>query len=108
MEQYDAIGHWRDVILRGPLKLPMDARGKLPDGHEVNGIEELKDYLLEHREEQFARALVNKLLTYALGRTLEFSDENMIKSLTQSFVADNLQLRNLLQAIVVSETFQTK
>ncbi|MFT4692741.1 MAG: hypothetical protein ACI9OD_004980 [Limisphaerales bacterium] len=108
MEQYDAVGRWRDSIRRGKTTLPMDARGKLPDGHEVNGIAELRDYLLEHREEQFARALVAKLLTYSLGRTLEFSDENTIESLTRSFVKDELRLRNLIQAIVASKAFGGK
>jgi hypothetical protein len=108
LEQYDAVGRWRDSIQRGKLKLPMDARGTLPDGHEVNGIAELQDYLLEHREEQFARALVAKLLTYSLGRTLEFSDENAIESLTRTFVKDELRLRNLITAIVTSASFRTK
>lgn len=108
MEQYDAVGLWRDSIQRDKLKLPMDARGQLPDGNEVNGVAELKDYLLEHREEQFARALVSKLLTYSLGRTLEFSDENTIESLTRNFVQDDLRLRNLIKAIVASEAFRTK
>ena len=108
MEQFDAIGRWRNTIQRGSVTLPMDARAHLPDGHQVNGIAELKDYLLEHREEQFARALVAKLVTYSLGRTLEFSDESTIETLTQTFVEDDLRLRPLIRAIVASEVFQTK
>lgn len=108
MQQYDAVGQWRESIRTRSSSLPMDARAKLPDGHEVNGIGELKDYLLAHREEQFARALVAKLMTYSLGRTLEFSDENTIESLTREFVQDELRLRNLITAIVTSQAFQTK
>ena len=108
MQQYDAVGQWRESIRTGGQSLPMDARAKLPDGHEVNGIAELKDYLLRYREKQFARALVAKLMTYSLGRTLEFSDENTIESLTRGFVQDGLRLRNLISAIVTSEAFRTK
>ncbi len=108
MEQYDAIGRWRETIQRGDQQLPMDARGQLPDGHEVNGIGELKGYLLENRREQFARALVAKLLTYSLGRTLEFSDEPALDELTRNFVQADLRLRDLVHAIVTSQTFQTK
>ena len=108
MQEYDAVGRWRESIRTQGRSLPVDARGKLPDGQEVNGIAELKDYLLEHRENQFARALVAKLMTYSLGRTLEFSDENTIESLTREFVQDELRLRNLITAIVTSKAFRTK
>ena len=90
------------------VPLPVDARAKLPDGREVNGIDELRAYLLEHREEQFARTLVSKLLTYALGRSLEFSDQSVIDTLTKDFLKNDLRLAELLQSIAVSAMFQTK
>ncbi len=108
LEQFDALGRWRDTIKRGDLELPVDALGHLPDGRDVTGIAQLRDYLLENRREQFARALVSKLLTYSLGRTLEFSDENIIEALTRRFVEDELRLRPLIHAIVASPLFQNK
>ena len=68
----------------------------------------LKAYLLEARGDQFARALVVKLLTYSLGRSLEFSDEPHVDSLTKQFKKDNLRMRALVKTIVTSEVFRTK
>ena len=90
------------------IKLPLEALGKLPDGREIDGMEALKDYLLTERHEQFARAFVVKLLTYALGRSLEFSDEKHIDSLTRRFAEDNMRVQSLVQSIVKSEVFRTK
>ena len=113
MEEYDALGQWRTEITRklpdGKLiKLPLETLGKLPDGREIDGMEALKDYLLTERHEQFARAFVVKLLTYALGRSLEFSDEKHIDSLTRRFAEDNMRVQSLVQSIVKSEVFRTK
>ena len=113
MEEYDALGKWRTEITRklpdGKLiKLPLETLAKLPDGREIDGMEALKDYLLTERREQFARAFVVKLLTYALGRSLEFSDEKHIDALTNRFNDDKMRLQSLVQSIVKSEVFRTK
>jgi len=49
-----------------------------------------------------------KLLTYGLGRSLEFSDEPYVDSLTKQFKKDNLRMRALVKTIVASEVFRTK
>ena len=113
MEEYDALGQWRTEITRklpdGKLiKLPLETLAKLPDGREIDGMEALKDYLLTERREQFARAFVVKLLTYALGRSLEFSDEKHIDALTHRFADDKMRVQTLVQSIVKSEVFRTK
>ncbi len=113
MEEYDALGQWRTEITRklpdGKLiKLPLETLAKLPDGREVDGMEALKEYLLTERREQFARAFVVKLLTYALGRSLEFSDEKHIDELTRRFADDSLRVQSLVRSIVTSEVFRTK
>ena len=113
LQEFDAVGKWREEVVRPKngkdrITLPVDARAKLPDGREVNGIDELKAYLLEHREEQFARALVSKLLTYALGRSLKFSDQSVIDILTKDFLKNDLRLAELVKSIAVSAMFQTK
>ena len=78
------------------------------DGREIDGMESLKDYLLTERREQFARAFVVKLLTYALGRSLEFSDEKHINALTKRFTQDKMKVQSLVQSIVKSGVFRTK
>ncbi|MEM7392831.1 MAG: DUF1592 domain-containing protein, partial [Verrucomicrobiota bacterium] len=112
MEAYDAIGLWRDEIRRREGKRttrqPVVARDTLPDGTEVNGVDELKAYLLSHRKDQFARGLTSKLLSYALGRSLEFSDEKTVQDITRDFVRNEYRLADLIQGIVASKPFSLK
>lgn len=81
---------------------------ELPDGTKVDGLEELKAYLVSTKNEQFARALVHKLLSYALGRSLEFTDQPTIENLTSDFIAHDYQLHHLVLEVVASESFLTK
>jgi len=114
MENYGGDGLWRDKILRkrtkgkGMNKLPVETETTLPDGHEIGNIADLKSYLLENRKDQFARAFTSKLLTYALGRRLEITDEKAVEGLTGKFIANNFRIKPLIQLVVASETFQTK
>jgi hypothetical protein len=111
-ENYDAVGRWRTEVAAIPKgKRPataVDASANLPDGTKINGVEQLKQYLLGQQRQQFAEATVKRLLTYSLGRSLELSDRPAIESLTDRFAEDDYRLRNLIVAIVQSEPFQTK
>ena len=119
LEHFDATGLWRSVppqrVARGkgkgngPATLKkIDAGSQLPDGTELNGLAELKQYLVVQRREQFARSIVKRLLTYSVGRSLDFGDEPAVERLTEDFVAGGFRLHQLIPAIVQSETFQTK
>tara|TARA_B110000879_G_scaffold172823_2_gene224592 strand:+ start:90 stop:2456 length:2367 start_codon:yes stop_codon:yes gene_type:complete len=113
LEEFDAVGKWREKIVwpvggGKTIELPVDAKATLPDGREVDGIAQLREYLWEHRREKFARALVSKLLVYSLGRSLEFSDEAAISALTDEFVKNEMRVGQLLQAIVATPMFQSK
>ena len=113
LEQFNAIGLWREKVIRPihgkkPIELEVDASAKLPDGHKIQGISGLKSYLREHRRKQFARAFVSKVLTYALGRSLEFSDETLVSNLTNQFLKNNLRVRDLLVGVVQQPDFQSK
>ena len=80
----------------------------LPDGSAVTGLVELKAYLLAEKSERFARALVAKLLAYALGRSLELTDEATLEQLTAEFIDHDYQLHYLVRQIATSEAFLTK
>ncbi len=112
LENYDALGLWRDEVRRKQGKkfetLPVVARDVLPDGTELHSAQQLKDYLSEKRRGQFARALVTRLTTYALGRRLELSDQVEIDDLSKAFSKDGYRMRGLVQRIVASSLFQTK
>ena len=116
LDHFDAVGLWRDVIRRpsgrkdkksNPIfdELPVDAKDSLPGGVTLDGIESLKAYLMNERKEQFAHAFVTKLLAYALGRGIVWTDEETVKQLTDRFVANDYKLPALIADIVSSEPF---
>ena len=74
----------------------------------VDGDGGLKQYLVESRGKVFARGLVKRLLTYSLGRSLEYSDRKAVDSLTTGFIKSDYRLRELIVAISVSRPFISK
>jgi hypothetical protein len=103
LEGYGATGLLRAKTAR--LKKPVSTETILPGNHRISGLADLQKFLLNERREQFARALVSKLLTYALGRSLELEDEPLIEELTASFAENNYRLLDLMKNIVTSRTF---
>jgi len=85
-----------------------DARGTLQDGTAIAGVDDLRAYLLGPRREDFARTLVTKMMAYALGRSLELTDEPEVERITAEFLSEDMKLKNLAQKVVASDLFQTK
>jgi len=111
-ENFDAIGKWRTevkrVIGKGKItQAELINSTILPTGDEISGIMELQQYLVDRQSTRFARALVTKTLTYALGRSLEWTDNKTVDRLTAQFISDNYNIRKLLVAIVQTESFKT-
>ena len=80
----------------------------LPDGTNVKGSQELIDYLMKARKEQFGMAFCRHLLTYALGRSLEWTDQPLIDRLSANFRANNYKMNRLISDIVLSDAFRSK
>jgi hypothetical protein len=115
MEGFGADGLHRDAIPRQDsenknkiFNQPVESDTTLPDGTPITGLAELKSYLAESKRDQFARALVTKLLTYSLGRSLELTDEEAVDNLTTNFIAQDLNLHHLVQQVATSQPFLTK
>ncbi len=112
LENFDAVGLWREDVRRkvgGSFELlPVIAKDKMPDGQEIAGADALREYLVTKRKNQFAKALVERLLTYALGRRLELSDHDIVDKLTQDVIQNEYRLGYLVRAIAASEPFLTK
>ena len=112
LEEFDATGLFREKIQRKSGKkvvsFDVDAKATLPDGHEVNGLVELKRYLLTKKRQHFARAMVSRMLAYFLGRSLELSDYETVDELTAEFIKSDFKLRKLIQLISASEAFGSK
>lgn len=106
LESYDPIGmyrkHYQDE--KGKRLQKVDTTGKLVTGHAFRDTQELKQLLVE-REDQFARCLVEKMLTYGLGRELGFQDRPEIDRITNDLIERGYGLRDLVELVATSAPF---
>jgi mono/diheme cytochrome c family protein len=130
LESYDPIGGWRDryrVVAErkdwvnnrvGPLAKflaayqyglgrPVEAGGTLADGRQFADAAEFKKLLLAHPEPVY-RSITEKLVTYATGQPVGFSDRKAVDAILAEAKASDYGLRSLIHAIVASELFQKK
>lgn len=103
-ENYDALGKFRTAI----DKKPVDATSELFNKQKLNGMIGLKKYLLEERQDQFSRAFVHKMVSYALGRPLTFSDRSEVDRITSILRRRGDKLGDLVDLIVTSKIFHSK
>jgi len=127
LENYDVMGGWRDhyraidpklpkppETLTGGARnvkwrvgLPVDAAGVTPEGRPFRNLADYKQHLLA-TPEKFTHALAEKLLTYATGRGMGFSDRAEIDRMAKASAAKNHGFRDLIHEVVQSELFRTK
>jgi len=103
LENLDMVGRWRDNDPAGPI----DASAQLPNGKVIDGIEGLKQHLLDQRD-VFIEQLARKLLGYALGRGLVAADLCALDTIVQRVRDADYQAHELVLAIIESEPFRTK
>ena len=103
-ENYDAIGNWRTEVQGKPV----DASSRLFNGQPLEGMDGLKRFLLENRQDQFVKAMVHKMTTYALGRPLNFGDRSSVDKITADVRKQGDGLAKMVSAIVTSDLFQAK
>ncbi|MCH9655859.1 MAG: DUF1592 domain-containing protein [Planctomycetes bacterium] len=99
-ENFNAVGSWREK--EGRKKI--DSSGLLPDGQTFNGPIELIT-ILEKQKQGFCRSLTEKMLTYAIGRGIEFYDKCAIDEITTNFTAKGYRFSALVTEIVLSDPF---
>jgi hypothetical protein len=104
-EGYGPIGEKRTQDLAGR---PVDTQAVFPGGVSGTGFEGLRTYIHEHREKQFLANLSRKLLAYALGRSLQISDEPTIETMQARLVANRYRFASLIDVIVASPQFRMK
>ena len=125
-ENFDASGTWREKVLvvskktpesqEGQKKkqkpvfekthLPIDRTATLPGGTAIDGIDELKEHLMQHRKRDFAKGLTERLLAAALSRDIALPDEDLVDSLVNRFEANDYSVPTLIREIVATEQFQ--
>jgi hypothetical protein len=104
LENYDGVGKWR--LEEGGSTI--DPSGKLPDGSSFQGPAGLKKALLASHRDEFLGTMTGKLLTYALGRGLEYYDLPAVRSITRQAAKDDYRMSALVTAIVQSTPFQMR
>jgi hypothetical protein len=102
-ENFDAVGQWRDVDAGNPI----DASGVLVDGTKVNGPVALRDAILK-RPQTFAATMTEKMLTYALGRGLEYYDMPTVRGIVREMAQNDYHFSSLVLGIVKSAPFQMR
>ena len=128
-EQYNAVGRFQPMVpkegtrVRGFDKakhkdlagynaylqelgtVKVDARSKVPGGPQVNGLDDLKAYLIAERADDIAANVVRRLLSYALGRQLTYRDHFVVEHLVENSRTSGYRLRDLIVSICQSDLF---
>ena len=124
LENFDVMGKWRDhyrsfekgqnIDLEVALRkvrykrgLPVDASGVTEEGHAFTDIHEFREYLLR-QDEQLARNLTKRFLTFATGAGVSFADRAFVESILSETKDDGYPIRSLLKGVILSETFRNK
>ena len=100
LENFDAIGQWRDK----DGEKPIDASGELPSGETFNGSLQLIG-IFNARREQFHRALAERMMTYALGRGLEYYDKCAVDKTLENMKQRGYRFSSMVEGIVLSDPF---
>lgn len=103
LEAYDAVGRFRT---KDAADLPIDARAKLADGTEFDGLDGLRSFLLTQRREAVERQFCKKLLGYALGRGVQLTDEPLLDEMRRRLDSEGGRISTVVDAIVRSRQFR--
>jgi mono/diheme cytochrome c family protein len=106
LENFDADASWR-VKQGGEAGLPIDARVKLFDGQEVDGPSELRAALLRYSP-QFVRMFIERIMTYAIGRGLEYSDMPTVRAIAHDVDKDGNRFSAVVLGVVRSAQFRMR
>jgi len=104
MENFDAIGRWRTRTEAGTA---VDSSGGLPGGSTFEGVAGLRKALVS-RPELFVTTATEKLLTYALGRGVEYYDAPTVRAITREAHSNDYRFSSLVLGIVKSSPFQMR
>ena len=103
LENFDATGRWRTL---GESSAPIDATGLTPDGIRFTGPEGLRTALM--RSDRFVATLTEKMMTYALGRGLEYYDAPAVRAILREAGRDDYRFSSLVAGIVQSAPFRMR
>ncbi len=102
MEAFDPIGRYRTEDSSGN---PIDSSGTLPDGTDFDGVSELSTIL--HEDERYISCVTEKVLTFALGRSLEPADRCFVEQIVEAASEVDAPLREIILQVAVNEVFRS-
>jgi len=106
LENFNAVGQFR---ANDPDTLtPIDTAGQLPDGTAISGPDDLRRQLVERPDRQFAQAFTENLMTYALGRSLDYRDMPTVRRIVRQAAADNFRFKSIVLGVVSSNAFRKR
>jgi hypothetical protein len=100
LENFDAVGKWRTL---GESSALIDASGVFPDGSQFQGAAGLKQLLLQ--SDRFVPTVTEKLMTYALGRGLEYYDAPAVRAIVRTAARDDYRFSSVILGVVQSAPF---
>ena len=103
LENFNGVGEFRAKDAAGPI----DASGQLADGTKIDGVVGLREALMKHPD-YFVNTLTEKMLTYALGRPLEYYDMPVVRAIVSDSATKNYRFSALIAGIVKSEPFEMR
>jgi hypothetical protein len=102
LEPFDAVGHARTADQSGQ---PIDAKDVMYDGTPVDGPAGVRNFVLKYKD-QYVQNVTANLLTYALGRGVEYDDMPTVRRIVHSSASDGYKLKTIIEAITASDVFQ--
>ena len=106
LENFNAVGQYRatDPDTRDPI----DATGQFPDGTTINGPDDLRRALADRPDHQFVQTLTENLMTYALGRSLDYRDMPMVRRIVKNAASDDYRFKSIVLGVVTSDAFRKR
>jgi hypothetical protein len=106
LENFNAVGQYR---ANDPDTLtPIDTAGQLPDGTAIKGPDDLRRALVGRPDRQFVQAFTENLLTYALGRSLDYRDMPTVRRIVRQTAADEYRFKAIVMGVVTSDAFRKR
>jgi hypothetical protein len=106
LENFNAVGQFR---ANDPDTLtPIDTAGQLPDGTAIKGPEDLRRAIVDRPDHQFLQAFTENLMTYALGRSLDYRDMPTVRRIVKQAAADDYRFKSIVVGLVSSDAFRKR
>jgi hypothetical protein len=105
LENFDTVGQYRTHDAQALT--PIDTSGVLPDGTPIQGPDDLRRALTA-RPDQFVQTLTENLLTYALGRSIDYRDMPAVRRIVKGAKADNYRFESIVLGIISSDAFRKR